>query len=176
MRLWEDTQAGPVETEMTDDEVRQRIRDFSDRARDAMRSADSYLVAINDLLSSEPISAAPHIQLRELWNTATKDTPLSACLRLTPGRITKVQARLAVIPLSDWPAIFARIVASRFCCGQNDRGWIASFDWILQPDTATKVMEGKYDDRQSHGTKVVGHAAPTAGKYATLFTADPTAE
>jgi hypothetical protein len=37
--------------------------------------------------------------------------------------------------------------ASPFCRGETgDRGWRASFDFLLKPDTATKVLEGKYDD------------------------------
>lgn len=41
-----------------------------------------------------------------------------------------------------------KIAASSFCCGE--KGWVATFDWIIkQPDTVTKIMEGKYDNRQS---------------------------
>jgi hypothetical protein len=63
-------------------------------------------------------------------------------------------ARLRERPLEEWRPIFQRINASDFCRGQNDRGWIATFDWALQPDTAAKVLEGKYDNR----TKVVSAA------------------
>lgn len=40
-----------------------------------------------------------------------------------------------------------RISTSDFCRGKNERGWVATFDWLLQPDTAIKVLEGKYDNR-----------------------------
>ena len=27
--------------------------------------------------------------------------------------------------------------------------WVATFDWLLKPDTATRVLEGQYDNRAS---------------------------
>ena len=47
-----------------------------------------------------------------------------------------------------WVGIVQRIAESTFCNGKNDRGWIATFDWLLQPDTHLKVDEGKYDNRK----------------------------
>lgn len=48
-----------------------------------------------------------------------------------------------------WIETVQKIAASNFCCGKNDRGWKASFDWLLQPDTWLKVVEGKYDNNRS---------------------------
>jgi len=32
--------------------------------------------------------------------------------------------------------------------GENDRQWVADFDWIIKNDTNwVKVMEGKYDNK-----------------------------
>lgn len=47
----------------------------------------------------------------------------------------------------NWRAALARILESRFCRGENERGWRADFDWFLQPDVCLKIMEGKYDNR-----------------------------
>jgi hypothetical protein len=41
-----------------------------------------------------------------------------------------------------------RILNSDFLTGHNDRGWKASFDWIIErSDALAKIMEGKYDSR-----------------------------
>lgn len=48
---------------------------------------------------------------------------------------------------SGWLEVIRRINASSFLRGETERGWKASPDWLLQPDTAAKVLEGKYDDR-----------------------------
>ena len=150
--------------------VRDRLREFTAKAQEHLKQADSYLTAITDLLNEDPAILSPHMQFREAWNTATKGTPLAACLKLTPGRIEKIKSRLSERPQHEWETIFAAIAVSQFCCGQNERGWVASFDWIIyNTDNGLKVLEGKYANRQTHGAKVVGHAAPTAGKYANLF-------
>lgn len=130
--------------------VRDRLREFTAKAQDHLTHATSYLVAITDLLNEDPAILSPHMQFREAWNTATKGTPIAACLKLTPARINKIRSRLSERPQLEWDAIFARITASDFCRGQNTRGWVASFDWIvLNADNGLKVLEGKYDNRPS---------------------------
>jgi hypothetical protein len=49
-----------------------------------------------------------------------------------------------------------RIASSAFCTGTNDRGWRATPDWLLRPDTAAKVLEGKYDDLPEMAFYMVG--------------------
>lgn len=46
-----------------------------------------------------------------------------------------------------WRDIIRRIADLPFANGENERGWVADFDWFLKPDTHVKVMEGKYDAR-----------------------------
>lgn len=83
---------------------------------------------------------------QELWNTTTTP-PIPRCRDLTTQRRKKMLARLKDRPLEAWRDVFQRIEASRFCRGQNDRNWRASFDWIVEnQDNAVKVLEGKYDD------------------------------
>ena len=85
--------------------------------------------------------------LMALWNReAHKDLPKAK--GLSPGREKSCRARLRERPLDTWIEIINRINASAFCRGENDRGWKASFDWLLRPDTAFRVSEGKYDDRK----------------------------
>lgn len=84
--------------------------------------------------------------LMALWNS-TAAKPLPRCIELTDKREVAARARLADRSLAQWGDVIARINASAFCCGQNDRAWVATFDWLLQPDVAVKVLEGKYDNR-----------------------------
>jgi len=84
--------------------------------------------------------------LRELWN-AKAHPSLPRCRELTKKRLPKAIERVRERSLAEWEAIILRISASAFCRGERgDRGWTANFDWLIQPDTATKVLEGKYDD------------------------------
>jgi hypothetical protein len=83
-----------------------------------------------------------------LWNEETS-APIPKCLQLTAKRRRHINARLAERPLTEWCEVFRRIHGSAFCRGYNDRGWIATFDWVIgSADVAVKVLEGKYDDRR----------------------------
>jgi hypothetical protein len=83
--------------------------------------------------------------LQEIWNTATTP-PIPRCRELTPARRQKIAARLRERPVESWADVIARIEASPFCRGKNDRNWKASFDWLIDnADNAVKVLEGKYD-------------------------------
>lgn len=35
---------------------------------------------------------------------------------------------------------------SDFLNGKNDRGWVATFDWLMKPNNFVKVLEGNYDN------------------------------
>lgn len=96
--------------------------------------------------------ADPHLKrasdFAEAWNRLTQ-LPIARCRDLTSARKRKIRTRLTERPLPEWEAVIARIQASSFCRGENDRGWSASFDWLIgSPDVAVKVLEGKYDDRK----------------------------
>ena len=44
------------------------------------------------------------------------------------------------------------IKKSKFLQGDNDRGWIVTFDWFIKPSNFQKVLEGNYDDRKPKNT------------------------
>jgi hypothetical protein len=73
-------------------------------------------------------------------------------LELNTKRKAAAASRLRERSLSEWMAVIGRIAASDFCQGKNDRGWVATFDFLIQPSTATKALEGAYDNRTVHST------------------------
>ncbi len=94
-----------------------------------------------------PPPTSPGEQLRDLWN-ANISEPLQRAGAITTIRRNRAKARLGEHSPDEWASIFQRIEASSFCRGENDRGWLASFDWaIKEPDVAVKVLEGQYDNR-----------------------------
>lgn len=87
----------------------------------------------------------PAEALVALWNAHRGDA-LSQCRELSASRRRHASARLHDHPELDyWRSVVERVAASPFCRGQNDRGWRATFDWLLQPDSSARVLEGKYD-------------------------------
>lgn len=69
-------------------------------------------------------------------------------------RGTAIKTRLSKSGWRDnWQAALERVSRSSFCKGGGDQGWVADLDWFVKPDTLTKIMEGKYDDRASNPSK-----------------------
>lgn len=97
-------------------------------------------------------ASPPPSALMAMWN-AIVQKPIPECRGLSAKRKTHAAARLAERPLPEWDDIIGRIQRSSFCRGGNDRGWVATFDWLIgSPDVALKVLEGKYDDRPAQVT------------------------
>lgn len=97
--------------------------------------------------SPEPAAVDPLEAFRFAWNALTTE-PLPRCHTLTPNRRRLIRACLVERPIGDWHDIFSRVERSTFC-RKNERGWIASLDWLIAgPDPALKVLEGQYDDHE----------------------------
>lgn len=95
--------------------------------------------------AAEPVPRLTAKAFGELWNRW--HPPLPKCLEVNGARQRHIQARLKSHPdEAYWSAVIGKIAVTPFCLGQNDRNWKASFDWLLRPDSAARVLEGKYDD------------------------------
>lgn len=82
----------------------------------------------------------------QLWNRERGVLP--AVLDCGSSRARQLQARRKEeFWVANFEAAVKKVKMSDFCTGKNDRGWKASFDWLLRPDTIAKVMEGRYDNR-----------------------------
>lgn len=69
---------------------------------------------------------------------------------LSKQRRANLKARLAECGgIDGWVAALTKAKASPHCCGQNDRGWVANFDFLTRQSSFAKLMEGNYDARQS---------------------------
>ena len=63
-------------------------------------------------------------------------------------RIEKVGALWQTCPdLDTFREVFEIFEASDFLKGGGEKGWKASFDWLMKPDNFRKVMEHQYDER-----------------------------
>lgn len=94
----------------------------------------------------EGAKAPPRPLEIEVWNSHQN---LPRCLAWNGSRLHRLKVRRSD-PFfeANYSEAVKRVAASSFCTGGNDRGWKATFDWMLQPDTVAKIMEGKYDNRE----------------------------
>lgn len=79
----------------------------------------------------------------ELWNS-TPGVITNRGDALTKARRRKFRSRLKD---RDWPANM-RDAIKKFplqCFADRDDGWKPDMDWILAPDSVSRILEGKYD-------------------------------
>lgn len=82
--------------------------------------------------------------IRELFNSVCGSYP--RLVRLSEKRKDAIAARLRTgFTLGDFKMVFEKAEESEFLKGHNLRGWSADFDWLIDEDNMTKVLEGKYD-------------------------------
>jgi hypothetical protein len=80
-----------------------------------------------------------------LYNETALRSAISQAVSLTPERKKKIRARISDHGGMDaWKTAMANIERSAFLRGRNDRGWRADLDFVLQPSSFTRLVEGGY--------------------------------
>jgi len=79
------------------------------------------------------------------WNALAAECDLAAVQRVTAARRAKAKARLWDCGgLDGWAEALTKVRDSPFLRGDNDRGFRADFDFLLQKSSFTKLLEGSY--------------------------------
>lgn len=91
------------------------------------------------------------------WNKTADSMGLNLIQRLTPKRIEMLKA-MEADTLSDWPHLIAEVLSASPQWLSNFKGF--SFDWILDPEHYTKLLEGRYRAR-GNGNQTAAEAEAT---------------
>lgn len=88
----------------------------------------------------------------DAYNELAERVDLPRAMTLGTDRRTGIRARLMECGgLDGWRAALEKLGASPHCRGENDRGWRADLDFLIQPKSFRRLMEGRYDDRRGVG-------------------------
>ena len=103
----------------------------------------------------------------EGFNKIAGENKLAGIKSLTDERKKHIKTILSEHKLS--PEQFLKIISERveesdFLKGNNGRGWVADFDFIIKPKNFLKIMEGGYKGK----TKIVKYNGIT-GKYEEVY-------
>lgn len=89
-----------------------------------------------------PLTAS---ELLNDWNELAGELGLPKAEAMSKARKAAFLARCREFPgLEPWRRAFASIRGSPFLRGQNDKGWKADIDFLLQAKSFTKLIEGSY--------------------------------
>ncbi len=98
--------------------------------------------------SKEKETNCPYEKIRELFNSLCPSLP--SVREISDTRKTHLKAQWKKTPSLDYyRQLFLKAEGSNFLTGSNDRKWKADFDFLINPNKAVKVLEGKYDDKDS---------------------------
>ncbi len=82
----------------------------------------------------------------DLYNSIC--TSLTRVSTLTPGRKFYISLLLHKYGIEQIEEVFRKAQSCDFLKGQGERGWKASFDWLMFEGNFLKVLEGSYDTEQ----------------------------
>ena len=98
---------------------------------------------VSDTEVSSPALKPEHVV--EAWNEMAERRGLPKVRSLTAERRRKLLLRLRQHPIEHWTEAISAIDRNPWMHGENDRGWRADFDFLLQPKSFIKLTEGTYD-------------------------------
>ena len=96
-------------------------------------------------------------RLEAFWNTTMADKGIKQISKMTDKRKSAVSARGREYGKDAIVRAIKKAAESKFLNGDNDRAWIATFDWMFLPKNFPKVLEGNFDNKpSSHRQTIFG--------------------
>ena len=91
----------------------------------------------------------PYQEIVDLFNEICTEAP--RITKVTDKRKKQIALRYKELEsLNVFEQAFRMVQESKFLTGDNDRGWIAKFDWLMANDTnIVKVLEGNYKNSKT---------------------------
>jgi hypothetical protein len=83
----------------------------------------------------------------DAWQEMAARTGLSKIRLMSAARCRSLRARIEEAGIDGVLEAVSRIGASDFCLGRTN-GWRADFDFLLQPSSLARILEGRYDNRR----------------------------
>jgi uncharacterized protein YdaU (DUF1376 family) len=80
----------------------------------------------------------------DLWNALARKLGLPIAKSIDRARKAAIKARLAEGGLDAWREALTAVERSPHCRGENDRGWRADIDFVCQPKSWRRLLEGFY--------------------------------
>jgi len=114
---------------------------------------------VNIILSNDNMSvktdfaelhSVDYANFLDYWN---KHSKLKSITAITEKRKKHLNARFKEHGLKAIYTVIDNTSKSSFMRGNNNRGWIATFDWVFLPNNFVKVLEGNYLDKDT-STKI----------------------
>ena len=123
------------------------IRDLLIEIRDELSGKKPAVVQAEEVDDTRPVNEVIP-QLARIWNDHCGVLPKVLAFSPATRRYRMAKQRWHEKPDAEyWVEIVKILGESKFCSGFNDQKWVATFDFLIRPDTRFKAMEGVYGKR-----------------------------
>lgn len=109
-----------------------------------------------DIPESEKQASRTHIDYKkivEFFNSETKGVFGEVRYPISSKRQESIRARIREHGKEAFVEMIRKASASEFLKGNNNRGFQASFDWLIKPSNFQKTIEGNYDNRNKENKR-----------------------
>lgn len=130
---------------------KQRATNNNDKNDNNVKNDKKDLTISNDIVC-QTRSVRPEIQnILSEWNSLSQ-YGIKPVLKIQTSskRYKMLNARLKEYSTDDVLKAIENIRNSEFLKGNNDRGWIITFDWFVRPDNFPKVFEDNYANQKAN--------------------------
>ena len=100
--------------------------------------------------AEEVVPLFPYSDIVKLYHTVCTSYPKIKILTIKRKQMIEDRLKEHKGNLEAFRELFTKAEASDYLKGVNENGWAADFNWLLESENMTKVLEGKYDKRKSH--------------------------
>ena len=85
----------------------------------------------------------------EKWNVMCRLVGLPTIFKITDQRRIAIKKRLEEYSAEKIEEVFNLVSKSAFLLGENDRGWKADFDFVMNKSKFPKILEGSYQGKST---------------------------
>ena len=114
-------------------------------AGDAPNTSYTHQLNTTSNKSSDDDPPVTEDEIIECWNDLASRTGLPKIKVMNDKRRNMLRKRIKECPdVATWSLAFRNIERSSFLRGDNERGWQADFDFLIQPTSFMRIIEGSY--------------------------------
>lgn len=121
------------------------------------KKGDNIISTDVDISKSEKQASRTQIdykKLIEFFNIETKGVFGEVRYPISSKRQDSIRARIREHGKEAFVEMVRKAANSEFLKGNNNRGFQATFDWIIRPNNFQKIIEGNYDNRNKEDKRI----------------------
>lgn len=132
-------------------------RPLNEKATKERKGKESIIISTNvDISKSEKQASRTQIdykKLIEFFNIETKGVFGEVRYPISSKRQDSIRARVREHGKEAFAEMVRKAANSEFLKGNNNRGFQATFDWVIRPSNFQKIIEGNYDNRNKENKR-----------------------